>query len=86
MGHSFPEVYPKYINKIMQAAETLQELCECIGIPENLKSDRAPEFCGRETSYLNLANGKRINMTYAEPERSNEIYNANIAIRDLNKR
>ena len=25
-------------------------------------------------------------MTYAEPERSNEIYNANIAIRDLNKR
>ena len=42
MGHSFPEVYPKYINKIMQAAETLQEICEDVGILDNLNSDRAP--------------------------------------------
>ena len=56
----------------MQAAETLQEFCEDVGIPENLKSDRAPEFCGQESSYLNLDKEKRINLTYANPERSNE--------------
>ena len=57
----------------MQAEETLQDFCKDVGIPENPKSDRAPEFCGRESSYLKLDKGKRINVTYAEPERSNKI-------------
>ena len=38
----FPKVYSKQINKSMQVAETLQDLWEDVGIPENLKSDRAP--------------------------------------------
>ena len=57
----------------MQAEETLRDLCEDIGIPKNHKNDRAPEFCGRESSYLKLAKGKRINLTYAEPENYNDI-------------
>ena len=31
---TFPEVYPKEINKIMQVADKLQEFCEYVGIPE----------------------------------------------------
>ena len=61
--------------------EILQEFCDDIGIPENLKSDRAPDFCRPESSYLILAKGKRINLTYADPELSYEIYNIYIAIR-----
>ena len=41
-SRKFHEVYPKESNKIMQAAETLQRICESVGIPDNLKSDRAP--------------------------------------------
>ena len=70
----------------MQAEETLRDLCEDIGIPKNHKNDRAPEFCGRESSYLKLAKGKRINLTYAEPENYNEIYNFKFSIRDIRKR
>ena len=69
----------------MQAAETLQKSCDEIGIPENLKSDRAPDFCGQESSQLKLSKGRRINLTYVYPERSNEIYNVGITIRDLKK-
>ena len=39
---TFTEVYPPKINNIMQEAEILQELCEDVGIPDNLNSDRAP--------------------------------------------
>ena len=64
---TFPEVYPKESNKSMQVEETSQEFCEEIVIPENLKSDRAPYFCGQESSYLKLAKGKRNNLTHVEP-------------------
>ena len=43
---TLPETYPKKSNKSVQAAETMQEFCEDVGITENLKSDRAPEFYG----------------------------------------
>ena len=69
----------------MQAAETLQAFCEDVGIPDNLNSDRASEFYGQESSYLKLAKDKRINLTYADPELPNEIYNFNIAIRELKR-
>ena len=57
----------------MQASETLQEFYEDVGIPDNFNSDGAPELCGQESSYLNISKGKWINLTYAEPECSNEI-------------
>ena len=64
----------------MQAAETLQEICEDVGIPDNLKSDRAPYSYVRESSYIKLAKYKRVILTYAEPERSNEIYNVELQL------
>ena len=70
----------------MQAEDKPQELYKDIGIVENLKSDRAPEFYGQESSHLKLAKGKRINLNYADPELSNEIYNGEIAIREIKKR
>ena len=70
----------------MQAAYKLQDFWNGIGIPENLKRYRAPESCGQEPSYLDIAKDKRINMNHEELEQSNDIYNAEIAIRDLKKR
>ena len=81
----FPEVYQKQINKSMQAAETIQEFLKDVGILENLNSDRTPFLCQRESSYLNLAKGKQINLNYADPEYSNGIYNVGIKIIDLKK-
>ena len=69
----------------MQAAETIQEFLKDVGILENLNSDRTPFLCQRESSYLNLAKGKRINLNYADPEYSNGIYNVGIKIIDLKK-
>ena len=83
---ALPKVYPKDINNSLQAADTLQKLCKDICIPENLKSDRALYLCGQETSYLKLSQGNQINLTYAYPEWSNEIYNIDMAIRNLKKR
>ena len=51
----------------MQAEDTLQEICENIGIQENLNSDRGPDFCGQKSSYLNISKGKKINLIKAEP-------------------
>ena len=65
--------------------DKLQELCKDIGILENLNSKRSPEFCGQESPYLNLANCTKINLTYADTERSNEIYNVDNEIKYLKK-
>ena len=45
-----------------------------------------PEFCGWESSYLKIDKGKQINLSYADPERSSEIYNVYIETRELKKR
>ena len=49
----------------------LQEFWEDVGIPENLKSYRESELCGKESSYINLSKGKWININYKDPECSN---------------
>ena len=83
---TYPEVYPKENNKMGSAAETLQSFCHDVGVPEKLKSDRAPELCGRQSEYAKLAKSKRIDLSYAEPERATQIYQVDIAIRELKKR
>ena len=55
------------------AFQTLREFCSDVGIPEKLKSDRAPEFCGRDSEFLRNARSKGIDLTYSEPERKNQI-------------
>ena len=77
---TYPEVYPKEDNKMGSAAETLQSFCHDVGVPERLKSDRAPELCGRQSEFAKLAKRKRIDLSYAEPERATQIYQVDIAI------
>ena len=42
---TLPGVYPKESNISMKVAEKIQELCKSVGIPENIKSDRASDIC-----------------------------------------
>lgn len=83
---TFTEVYPSESNKQAPATTSLREFCEDVGVPEKLKSDRAPEFCGRNTEYHKVARRKGINLTYAEPERKNQISPIDVEIRELRKR
>ena len=84
-NRTFPEVYPKESKMSIKAAEMLQEFCEDVGISENIKSNRAPEFCAHDSPYLKLIKDKRFNLTYAEPEHCTEIYNLDITIKELKK-
>ena len=83
---TYPEMYPKEDNKMGSAKETLQSFCHDVGVPEKLKSDRAPELCGRQSEYAKFAKSKGIDLSYAEPERATQIYQVDIAIRELKKR
>ena len=82
----FSEVYPSRDNKSIQANTSLNEFCQSVGVPGKLKSDRAPEFCGPSTIFLDTAKKKGIDLTYSEPERKNQIAPIDIEIRELRKR
>jgi hypothetical protein len=59
--------------------------CTNVGTPEKLKSDRAPELIGRNSEFYTLARKKRIDLSYAEPERKNQIWPVDLEIRELKK-
>lgn len=84
-GH-FTEVYPKENHTSIAASTTLNDLCNDVGTPEKLKSDRAPEFCGRDSAFLKNANKRGIDLTYTEPERKNQIWKVDHEIRELKRR
>ena len=67
----FTTVYPKDKHTHQRAGESLSTLIEDFGVPEMLKTDRAPEFCGNNSDFVNLAKKQRIKLTYAEPEHTN---------------
>ncbi|KAL7525108.1 hypothetical protein ACHAWF_001216, partial [Thalassiosira exigua] len=52
----------------------------------NLKTDRAKEFVERMTDFMKLVKKRHIKMTYAEPERKNQITRVDSEIRDLKRR
>ena len=79
-------VFPSRDNKSVQANTSLNEFCQSVGVPGKLKSDRAPEFCGPNTVFLDTARKKGIDLTYAEPERKNQIAPIDIEMRELRKR
>ena len=64
---------------------SLNDLCNDVGIPEKLKSDRAPEFCGRNSELLKHDKRKEIDLTYAEPDRKNQIAPIGVDIGELRK-
>lgn len=84
-GH-FTEVYLKENNKSSSASTTLNDFCNDVGTPEKLKSDQAPEFCGRDSKFLKNAKKKGIDLTYSEPERKGQTWRVDLAIRELKKR
>ena len=49
-GH-FTEIYPSENNQSVTASTTLNDFCQDVGTPERLKSDRAPEFSGRDSAF-----------------------------------
>ena len=82
---TFTASYPTEDNKSPKAKISLNEFCQDVGVPEKLKSDRAKEFCGRGSDFLKTAQGKGIDLTYAEPERKNEIAPVDLEIREIRK-
>jgi hypothetical protein len=82
----FTECYSAESNKQEQATTSLREFCGDVGVPERLKSNRAPEFCGRNTNFHKVAHRKGINLTYAEPESKNQISPVDVEIREIRKR
>ena len=69
----FTQAYPMEDHTNVSANTTLNDFCNAVGIPEELKSDRASEFCGRESAFLKTARKEGIDLTYNEPERKHQI-------------
>ena len=69
----FTKTYPLETNQQIPANTSLNEFCQDVGILEKLASDQAPDFCGRNSAFLKNAKGKGIDLTYAEPDRKNQI-------------
>ena len=82
-GH-YTACYPTESRR--NAVDTLSAFCDDVGTPKRLKSDRAPELVGRATPFLHLARKRHIDLTYAEPERVNQIHKVDIEMRELKKR
>ena len=66
---TFTEVYPKETHAQIPTNQTLNDFCNDVGVPEKLKSDRAPELSGRNSAFLANAKNRGISLTFAEPER-----------------
>ena len=64
---------------------SLNDLYNEIAIQENLKSDRAQEFCERKSEFLKSAKRKKIYLTNTETEHENQIAHIDVEIRELRK-
>ncbi|KAL7548104.1 hypothetical protein ACHAWF_011394 [Thalassiosira exigua] len=83
---SFTKVYPQPDHKSSSAADSLRRFCDDIGVLINLGTDRSKEFVERMTDFRKLVKKRHINMTYAEPERKNQIFRVDREICDLKRR
>ncbi|KAL7545529.1 hypothetical protein ACHAWF_008875, partial [Thalassiosira exigua] len=83
---SFTEVYPQPDHKSSSTADFLRRFCDDVGVPVNLKTDRAKEFVERMTDFMKLVKKRHIKTTYAEPERKNQIIRVDSKIRYLKRR
>ncbi len=63
----------------------MSDFCNSVGVPEKLKSDRAPELIGKTSAFLVNAKNRGINFTFAEPERKNQIWKVDLEMRELGK-
>ncbi len=70
----------------MSTSMTLNDFCNNIGMPEKLKSNRAPEFCGRNLAFLKNLKRKGIGLTYSKPELKNQIWKVDLKIKEMKRR
>ena len=61
----------------------LIEFCHDVGIPMDLKTNRASAFVGAHSEFTELVRKKHINFCTSEPEQANEIYKVDIELREL---
>ena len=83
---TFTKVYLSEYKQQMPANMSLNDFCNDVGITENLKSDRTPEFSGKNSEFLKYFKQKGIELSYAEPERKNQISPIDVEIREPRKR
>jgi hypothetical protein len=83
---NFVETYPQPNHQSSQAAASLNDFMRDIGIPKHLKTDSAQEFVGAKTEFVKTVKKKGIDLTYAEGERKNQVWQADVAIRGLKTR
>ena len=79
-------MYPKEDNKSVSASATLNDFCNDVGTPEKLKSNRAPEFCVRDSEFLKNARKGGIDLTYSEPKQKSQIWKVDHEIKEMKKR
>ena len=82
---TFTKVYRNDSKQQIPANKSLNDFFNNVGIPEKIRSDRAPEFCGWNSEFLKYAKRKVIDLTYTEPERKNRIAPIDVEIRELSK-
>lgn len=82
----FMEVYQKENHNWDNGANLLVKFCIDVGITNNLKTDKKTELCGRNSSFVELAQKRRITLTYAKSKRSNQIYKTDLVISKLRKK
>ena len=78
---TFAEVYLSEFKQKVTENMSLNDFCNNVGVSEKIKSDRAPELCRRNSEFLKYAKQKEIYLTYAEPERKNQIAPIGVDIR-----
>ena len=69
----------------MDAVQTLKDFCQDMGLPEHIMSDQASELCCTNSKFLALAKKRHIDLTYAKPDRSDQMWKVNIEIKELKK-
>ena len=82
----FTEAYPTVKKNQYDAAASLRTFCDDVGVPHKLKTDFAGQFVGRDTEFMKLVRKNHIDISFAEPGRKNQIWQVDIAIREVNKR
>lgn len=84
-GH-FTETYPKETENQINSTAALREFIDDVGVPEKLKTDRAGSFIGRNSDFVRYCTKRGISQSWSEAERSNQIWKADVEIRELKKK
>ena len=82
---SFTAVYPKPGKGDEHSTDALKVFITDVGVPEDVKTDMAPSFVGRNTNFQKLVSRKQIKLRHQEAGRKNQIAIVDNEIRELRK-